>query len=210
MKSNFSRCKCGNYPKPCGLRLSLCIYTEHSCCCRSQKVQRTCDVLERTSHKSPGPCCKTSEFLLAKYRQYAMRSGIFWNLVPSWIIYFLSLWVGSLFHGLFVQINPLGSGWEACSLSAVEHSALNSLSLCSIYGVNSGYTCVIVNVLVPVLFIHRYSFVLMKNSSSKTSVLFMEAGAFVLLDNILPSVFCVAVLISLQEMFKNCRSDRKL
>lgn len=48
-------------------------------------------------------------------------------------IYFLSLWLGTLIHGLFIQINPLKSVWEACSLSSVEHSAVNSQSLSSIY-----------------------------------------------------------------------------
>lgn len=53
-------------------------------------------------------------------------------------------------------------------------------------------TVLVVHVLVPVSFIHRYSFVLMKNSSSKTWVPFLWAGAFVLSDNFSPSVFCIA------------------
>lgn len=95
-------------------------------------------VLERTSHKPSGPHCKTSD----PRRSFCLPNidHVPWDLAYSWtcillgsfisylgLIYFLSLWVGSSFHGLFVLINPLESGWEACSLSPAEHSALNSV-----------------------------------------------------------------------------------
>lgn len=89
IKCNLNKCKCGNYPKPSTLRLISYIYTEHSCSCRPQKVQRTCTWENFTQI----PWALLQDFW-SKREFYLVRSGIFWNLsiwtlVPSWIIHFL-------------------------------------------------------------------------------------------------------------------------